>query len=104
MFKEHGFIRNFHSKMYYLLPFFTLFGYITSAKVVTKNSKNMSFRVVAFGTSDSKTLHIYLWSLPMFKKRKSYKAVQKKAAAKSYINEIQKQIIRKHKIKAMPVL
>lgn len=73
-------------------------------KVVTKNSKNMSFRVVAFGTSDSKTLHMYLWSLPMFKKRKSYKAVQKKAAAKSYINEIQKQIIRKHKIKAMPVL
>ncbi len=66
--------------------------------------KNMSFRVVAFGTSDSKTLENKKQPLPMFKKIKSDKAVQRKAAAKSYINAIQKQIIRNHTIKAMPIL
>ncbi len=40
----------------------------------------------------------------MFKKIKSDKTVQRKAAAKSYINAIQKQIIRNHTIKAMPIL
>lgn len=88
----------------YSLLCFSLFEYITRAKVVTKNSQSVSFRVVAFGTSD------YLWSrkhntyLYLRKKLKADKAVHRKAAAKSYINQIQKQITKKHKIKAMPAL
>ncbi len=69
--------------MCFLLSFFTLFGY-HQCKGVDKEQQEQP--------------------LPMFKKIKSDKTVQRKAAAKSYINAIQKQIIRNHTIKAMPIL